>query len=294
MKQTVPALQRILMQYFYSIQDTHMKNSFTSYRPTRQLAASAACLAVMSVCFAFSGAAQAKPAKEEKAGAPHWSYHSSHGGPKTWGELNPSFETCGLGKTQSPVDIRNAVKADLPPLQTAYTATVPTIWNNGHTIQINLAPGNTLTVGDNKYELLQFHFHTPSEEAINGKRAPMVAHFVHKDAAGKLGVIGVLIDQGSKPNPAFAPIFAHLPKEGERITVDGLTLDVNALMPQDKSYYSFAGSLTTPPCSEGVNWMVLKNRISLGSKQIQAFRAIFAMNARPLQALNGREIRESR
>lgn len=245
----------------------------------------------------YTGLAHAKTEKHanhEKSGTPHWSYHAGHGGPVGWGELDPAFETCGLGKNQSPIDIRNAVKADLPALQTAYSASAPTIWNNGHTIQVNLAPGNSLRVGDNTYELLQFHFHTPSEEAINGKRAAMVAHFVHKDAAGKLGVIGVLIDQASKPNPVFAPIFAHLPREGERITVDGLTLDLNAMLPQDKSYYAFSGSLTTPPCSEGVSWMVLKNKITLGSSQVKAFRQIFSSNARPLQALNGREIRESK
>jgi carbonic anhydrase len=269
----------------------------TNFQPTctsdrSKLSMKLLCAAIISL--AAVGATHANTQKEAKAAAPHWSYKSAHGGPASWGELNPNFEACAIGKTQSPIDIRNAVKADLPALQTSYSAAAPTIWNNGHTIQVNLPAGNTLTVGDNKYELLQFHFHTPSEEAIGGKRAPMVAHFVHRDAAGKLGVIGVLIGQGSKPNPTFAPIFAHLPREGERITVDGLTLDLNAMLPKELGYYAFAGSLTTPPCSEGVSWMVLKNQITLGQGQIQAFRKMFAMNARPLQALNGREIRESK
>lgn len=224
--------------------------------------------------------------------APHWDYKSPHAGPAHWAELDPRFETCGQGGNQSPIDIRNAVKADLPALNVAYAAAEPTFVNNGHTIQVNLPPGQKLTVGDKQYELLQFHFHTPSEEAINGKRTAMVAHFVHRSDDGQLGVIAVLIQPG-ETNAAFAPVFRHLPREGEKITVDGLKLDLPALLPADKGYYSFAGSLTTPPCSEGVSWMVLKNPIHLGPEQINAFRRVFNANARPLQALNGRVIKES-
>jgi carbonic anhydrase len=223
---------------------------------------------------------------------PHWNYEHSHGGPSHWAELDPAFETCAKGTTQSPVDIRNAVKADLPKLDFHYTTAVPTFVNNGHTIQINLPAGQSLTVGDKTYELLQFHFHTPSEEALNGKRTAMVGHFVHKNAAGQLGVIGVLMQPG-KTNAAFEPVFAHLPRKGEKITVDELTLDLAAMLPADKGYYSFEGSLTTPPCSEGVNWMVMKNPIQLGAEQIKAFRRIFNANARPIQPLNGRVIKES-
>lgn len=224
--------------------------------------------------------------------APHWDYESKHGGPAHWAELDPKFETCGKGGTQSPIDIRNAVKADLPALNVNYSAAEPTFTNNGHTIQVNLPPGQKLTVGDQQYELLQFHFHTPSEEAIDGKRTAMVAHFVHRNAEGRLGVIAVLIQPG-KTNAAFAPVFQHLPREGEKITVDGLKLDLPALLPADKGYYSFAGSLTTPPCSEGVSWMVLKNPIQLGPEQIKAFRRVFNANARPIQATNGRLIQQT-
>lgn len=224
--------------------------------------------------------------------APHWDYKSPHGGPVHWAELDPKFETCGKGGNQSPIDIRNAMKADLPALNVSYGEAEPTFFNNGHTIQVNLPPGQKLTVGDTQYELLQFHFHTPSEEAINGKRTAMVAHFVHRTAEGQLGVIAVLIQPG-KTNPAFAPVFEHLPREGEKITVDGLKLNLQAMLPAEKGYYSFAGSLTTPPCSEGVSWMVLKNPIQLGPEQIKAFRSAYSANARPLQASNGRVIKES-
>jgi carbonic anhydrase len=159
-------------------------------------------------------------------------------------------------------------------------------------VQVNLPAGNNLVVDGKKLELLQFHFHTPSEEAVAGKHAAMVAHFVHKDEDGKLGVVAVLIQPG-KTNPAWAPIFAHLPRVGEQVTVDGLSLDLPALLPAKKGYYSFEGSLTTPPCSEGVKWMVLKEPVKLSPQQIKAFRQVYNANARPLQPLNGRVVKES-
>lgn len=222
----------------------------------------------------------------------HWSYEHGHEGPSHWAELDHAFEACGKGLNQSPIDIRNAVKADLPALQFNYGDAVPTFVNNGHTIQINLPTGQTLVVGDKTYELLQFHFHTPSEETLNGKHTAMVGHFVHKNAAGELGVIGILMQPG-KTNAAFAPVFAHLPRKGEKISVDDLKLNLAAMLPTDKGYYSFEGSLTTPPCSEGVNWMVMKKPITLGTEQIKAFRRIFNANARPVQALGSRVIKES-
>ncbi|MEY8878206.1 MAG: carbonic anhydrase [Leptothrix sp. (in: b-proteobacteria)] len=224
--------------------------------------------------------------------APHWSYDGHHGDPAHWAELDPAFETCGKGEHQSPIDIRNAVKADLPALDFQYGSAAPTLVNNGHTIQVNLPAGQTLKVGDQSYELLQFHFHTPSEEAIQGKHTAMVAHFVHRNAAGQLGVVAVLIQPG-KVNPAFAGVFKHLPRPGEKVTVDDLTLDLAAMLPSDKAYYSFEGSLTTPPCSEGVNWMVLKQPIQMGVAQIRLFQHEFHVNARPVQPLHDRVIKQS-
>jgi carbonic anhydrase len=206
--------------------------------------------------------------------------------------MDSAFEACGNGTRQSPIDIRNAVKSELPALGFQYASTEPTIVNNGHTIQVNLPGGNTLKVGDATYELLQFHFHTPSEEQIAGRHTAMVAHFVHRNAAGALGVVGVLLQPG-KSNAAYAPIFEHLPRHGERITVDGLKLDLAALLPPDKGYYAYEGSLTTPPCSEGVNWMVLKTPVRLGADQIKAFRRLYNANARPIQPSNDRVIKES-
>lgn len=127
---------------------------------------------------------------------------------------------------------------------------------------------------------------------MSGKHAAMVAHFVHRNAAGELGVVGVLIEPG-KENGAFAPVFDHLPRAGEKITVDDLKLDLAALLPSNKGYYAFDGSLTTPPCSEGVNWMVLKEPVRLGATQIKSFRRLFNANARAVQPTNGRVIKES-
>lgn len=224
--------------------------------------------------------------------SPHWAYQGHHGAAH-WAELDPAYEQCGMGQRQSPVNIDHTTLADLPALNFHYGTVVPTIWNNGHTVQVNVPAGQTLEVGGETYELLQFHFHLPSEEAVHGHRYPMVAHLVHKNTAGQLGVVAVLIEPGSA-NAALASVFAHLPRAGEHITVDELTLDLGALLPKTLGYYSLTGSLTTPPCSEGVNWMVLKQPVQLPAAQVAAFRRLIGTNARPLQALNGRTVTESR
>lgn len=224
----------------------------------------------------------------EKHNTVHWSY-TGHNNPAQWAKLNPDYETCANGLTQSPINITKAEIADLPKLEFQYQETVPSIVNNGHTIQINLASGNFLKVGSQQLELLQFHFHTPSEEQINGKRSNMVAHFVHKSAEGQLGVVALLIKSGAR-NKAFTPIFQHLPSKGETITVENLKLDLNAMLPSNKNYYTFTGSLTTPPCTENVQWIVLKQAVSLSPQQIKAFKNQYFFNARPVQALFDRKI----
>lgn len=230
---------------------------------------------------------------------PHWDYQDAHQGarqgPAHWGELDPSFETCAKGGNQSPIDISHTVKADLPQLDFEYRKTQVSIVNNGHTVQVNVPAGSQFKVGEHTYGLLQFHFHTPSEETINGKHTAMVGHFVHKSAAGQLGVVAVLMQPGALPkNEAYAPVFDHLPRSKETITVEEMELDLAALLPADKGYYSFDGSLTTPPCSESVRWMVLKQPVALGKDQIKAFRRLFNANVRPVQPLNGRVVQESR
>ena len=240
-------------------------------------------LAALALCAVTSAGAQGSH--------PHWGYKGQLGAAH-WGELEAGFEACARGAAQSPIDIRKTVKEALPALEFQYTPGAPTLVNNGHTVQVSMPAGSKLVVNGKAMELQQFHLHTPSEEAIGGKRAAMVAHFVHKGEDGGTGVVAVLIQPG-KTHAAWAPIFAHLPRPGEKLTVDGLAVDASALLPASKGYYSFAGSLTTPPCSEGVQWMVLKEPVKLGAQQIKAFRQLYNANARPLQPLNGRVVKES-
>jgi len=222
----------------------------------------------------------------------HWGYGKEHG-PSQWSELKPEFETCGTGKRQSPIDIAAAEKADLPAINFKYQASPLHIINNGHTIQVNLSSGSTITIADHSYALAQFHFHTPSEEAIHGKHRALVAHFVHKDADGKLAVVAVLFDVG-KSNAVLAPVLANMPREeGPERAVEGTSLDPSKLLPPKRGYYEFEGSLTTPPCSEGVRWLVLKQPVTLSQQQLDALRKLYPSNARPTQPLNGRTVRES-
>jgi carbonic anhydrase len=218
----------------------------------------------------------------------HWSY-GRHGGPAEWGELDPTFASCQLGKVQSPIDIRDAKTADLPPIKFDYRPSPLRVIDNGHTIQVNYAPGSSIEVAGARYELVQFHFHKPSEEKIGGKAHPMVVHLVHKGSDGALAVIAVLLDKGHD-NPALHAIWSNLPTQKEKEVSAPLAIDASALLPADKGYYTFQGSLTTPPCSEGVRWFVLKTPMTMAGTEIAAFAKIYPMNARPSQPLNGRVI----
>ena len=164
-----------------------------------------------------------------------WDYGAAHG-PGHWGKLKPEYATCATGKTQSPIDIRGAVRSDLPAIQFDYHPVPLRIVDNGHTIQVNYAPGSGITVDDKRYELVQFHFHKPSEEAIAGKHAAMVAHLVHKSADGALAVVAVLLKPGA-PNPTVKTLWAHLPREKEQETTpENLTVDATGLLPQHHRY----------------------------------------------------------
>lgn len=224
--------------------------------------------------------------------APHWDYRGPHG-TAHWADIDPAYESCARGHAQSPIDIRNAKAAQLAPLEFSYGPVAPEIVNNGHTIQVNVPKGQSLRVGGHAYELVQFHFHTPSEERVEGKPSAMVAHFVHRDAEGKLAVVAVLIQPG-KGNTGFDTVLAHLPQRaGQTVSVDGLELDLAALLPARRRYWEFEGSLTTPPCSEGVRWMVLTQPVTVSPEAIRNLRRLYPANARPVQPLNGRVVRVS-
>jgi carbonic anhydrase len=221
----------------------------------------------------------------------HWSYEGKHGATH-WGGMDTSFAQCKFGKEQSPIDIRNARKSALAPIGFAYAAGAAEIVNNGHTIQVNLRAGGMAKVDATEYKLLQFHFHTPSEESINGESYPMVAHMVHKNAEGKLAVVAVLFREGSK-NRGLETVFNAFPKrEGDVRSLTGNFNPVD-ILPTKRGYYRYIGSLTTPPCSEGVRWFVLKQHVELSKQQIEAFRKIYKMNARPVQPLNGRLVEQN-
>jgi len=232
---------------------------------------------------------------EEHAGGAvhHWSY-SGAGGPEHWTRLDPQFAACNLGKYESPIDIRNAKVTQLPALVFNYAATPTSVVDNGHTVMVTYAPGSTLTVGDKKYQLQQFHFHHPSEEAIHGKRADMVVHLVHADADGHLAVVAVLLKQGAA-NPVLAQIKSKVATEKEHpVALAERSLDAKYLLPTSLGYYTFPGSLTTPPCTEGVTWYVLKAPVEIAAEQLAWFAKLYPSNARPLQPLHDRAVMATR
>ncbi|MFI4901860.1 MAG: carbonic anhydrase [Burkholderiales bacterium] len=226
-------------------------------------------------------------------GEHHWSY-SGDTGPAYWAAVEADYGACGLGTLQSPIDIRDSVatKSALPAITFDYKPSALRIIDNGHTIQVDYAPGSFITVEGKRYELVQFHFHKPSEEKINGKKADMVAHLVHKDADGNLAVVAVLLKSG-QPNKLVETLWKHLPRQKENeVAVEGVEVNAADLLPPNRAaYYTFAGSLTTPPCSEGVTWFVMKAPSSVSSGEVARFAQLYPMNARPTQPLNGREIR---
>jgi carbonic anhydrase len=222
--------------------------------------------------------------KGAKAHAVHWDYVGEMG-PDKWGD---EFPTCAKGTKQSPLNIVGPFEKSKDVLAVSYKEGALKILNNGHTIQVNVEPGSTLKINKDVYNLLQFHFHRPSEEQIDGKPMAMVAHFVHKNAEGKLAVLGVLLNEG-KDNDAIRTIWDKAPKsEGPELVVEGVKFNPAVLVPAALTHYSYEGSLTTPPCTEGVNFFILKTTMDIGKKQVADFP--YKKNARPVQALNGRKI----
>jgi carbonic anhydrase len=225
----------------------------------------------------------------------HWSY-SGDTGPSHWSQLEPDYAVCGTGKTQSPVNIETAhvQQQELPPLIFNYHPSTMRIVDNGHTVQVSVPPGDTLTVGDHRYTLVQFHFHHPSEEALDGKSFDMVAHLVHRDEQGHLAVVAVPLQKGAA-NPLLSTLWQNLPHErGHEAAPAGVAINAAALLPADLSYYTYTGSLTTPPCSESVRWFVLKSPMTLSADQVATFAKLYPANARVLQPLNGRAVLSSK
>ncbi len=217
-----------------------------------------------------------------------WSYSGAEG-PNNWGNLSPEFATCKLGNKQSPINLENGSKANLPKIEFTYDHTPFQIVNNGHTIKINYKPGSRITIRNKEYELLQFHFHAPSEHTLNGKSYPMEVHLVHQSAYGEYAVLGIFIEE-EKENEFINVLWSNIPPSGEENTVSGVEVNASALPPQNKSYYRYDGSFTTPPCTEGVSWNVFKTPIEAFKEQIANFTSFYNGNARPVQPLNERNL----
>jgi carbonic anhydrase len=224
-----------------------------------------------------------------------WTYE----GASHWSDLDPEYAACNAGREQSPIDIRDAQKIELPALRFEYkSGPLKYLINNGYTIRVNYhdAPGsgNFLIVGDVRYQLTQFHFHRPSEEYIHGKPYDMVVHMMHQSSDGKIAGVAILLKAG-RANATIRQIWEHMPTaKGKEEEVAGVEVNPAGLLPRDDAYYTYMGSLTAPPCTEGVTWFVLKTPVEISADEIDAFARLYPHDVRPIQPLNGRVVKESR
>ncbi|MYB77109.1 MAG: carbonic anhydrase family protein [Chloroflexi bacterium] len=238
---------------------------------------------------AFTETPQATPGGEDGTHAVTWGYTGDIG-PAHWGDLSPAFTACKLGVSQSPIDLTSDTEAKPHDLAFRYASAPLEITNNGHTIQVDYAPGSALLSGGRQFALVQFHFHHLSEHTVDGQATDMELHLVHRDTADNLAVVGVFLAAGQQ-NEALQPVWAHMPAAaGEELQVQGVTINAADLLPADLAYYSYMGSLTTPPCSEDVRWFVLSSPVEVSPEQIDRFAALYPDNARPTQPLNGRTL----
>lgn len=241
--------------------------------------------------------APVKRAVKPPADAPHWDYESA--GPAKWASLSPDFAACGAGKRQSPIDLHGAKGAGLSQLLTSFRPAelrvvhhehMADVVNTGHSVQVNAPDGDTVTVGEEKFVLLQYHFHSPSEHHVDGRAYPAEMHLVHKAADGRLAVIGVLFEEGAANN-AIEPIWANLPStKGEEHHLANVTVDADDLLPTSRASYRYSGSLTTPPCSEDVTWIVMSTPVTMSAEQLGRLRSTLVGNNRPVQPGNGRPL----
>ena len=222
----------------------------------------------------------------------HWDYEGA-GGPDNWSKLDPKNKVCAIGERQSPIDIKEGIKVDLEPIKFNYRPSTFRIVDNGHTIQVEVGESSISLTGKT-YELVQFHFHRPSEEKVNGQRFDMVAHLVHRADDGQLAVVAVLLERGQE-NAFIQTLWNNMPLEKNLPVAPPATqVDLNTLLPATRNYYTYMGSLTTPPCSEGVLWLVMKQPVQVSPDQINIFSRLYKNNARPIQPAGGRLIKEGR
>ena len=251
--------------------------------------------------YATSGprkAARKKPADEHAAANPaahlaaHWAYEGE-GAPANWSKLRTEYAACASGLRQSPIDIRDGVKVSLETIRFEYKPSQFRITDNGHTLQVGVGEGIAMNVMGKRYELIQLHFHRPAEERVNGKSYDMVVHLVHKNDEGQLAVVAVLLEKGSE-HPLIQTLWNNMPLERDMDVSPAEPIDLTQLLPENRSYWTYMGSLTTPPCTEGVLWMVMKQPLQVSPEQVSIFSRLYRNNARPVQPSNGRLIKESR
>jgi carbonic anhydrase len=217
----------------------------------------------------------------------HWTYGGDEG-PSEWGGLSADFKSCRIGMQQTPINLKTAVSGRAGVLQSSFQPMPLTILNNGHTIQVVCAPGSHTVIGNDTFNLVQFHFHHPSEHLLSGKVSEMELHFVHKADDGRLAVLGVFIQIGAE-NAALKPIWASMPMSAGEPQKVGTMIDPASLLPGGR-YFRYSGSLTTPPCTEGVLWTVFETPITASGEQIRKFASLFPLDARPVQPLHGRTV----
>jgi carbonic anhydrase len=220
-----------------------------------------------------------------------WSYEGELG-PANWSKINVDWAKCGMGNRQSPIDLRDGIKVNLEQIGFDYHPSSFNEVNNGHTIQVTVGGGNFITVGNQTYELQQFHFHRPSEEKINGKGTEMVMHLVHKSAEGKFAIVAVLLERG-QPHGLMQTIWDNLPLEKQEVVAPSVVIDPKDALPASREYFTYMGSLTEPPCTEGVLWLVFKQPRQASPAQMALFSRLYPLNARPVQSTSGRMIKES-
>ncbi len=237
---------------------------------------------------AAATAAQTTEAAKAAAKAAHWTYEGAEG-PEAWGELDPTYAVCSVGKNQTPIDLPlNGKESPLKKVERSYNPTAVNYLNNGHTIQVDYDKGSSLTIDGKKYDLAQFHFHSPSEHKFAGQAFPMELHLVHKAADNSLAVVGIMMSEGAE-NTFLTKFWDKMPtKEGKESL--SITINVSDTVPTEPGYYTYEGSLTTPGCTEGVRWIVLKKPVTISKAQVDKFVSVIGHNARPVQPTNNRDI----
>lgn len=242
--------------------------------------------------------AQAKATRAAFAAAPppaangtFWTYEGEFG-PANWSKINAAWNKCNGGNRQSPIDIRDGIKVELEQIAFDYRPSGFSVTDNGHTVQVALGTGNFLSVAGRTYELQQLHFHRPAEERVNGKTYEMGIHLVHKDLEGRTAVLALMLQRG-RPQSAIQTVWNNLPLEKKDTFTPSIVFNPNDLLPERRDYYTYMGSLSEPPCTEGVLWLVMKEPVQASPEQMALFSRLYPLNARPVQAASGRMIKES-